>query len=402
VTPTVHVLHNVVRNYAWGSRSAIAELLGAAMPSTEPQAELWIGAHRMCSSILADGTGRALADLIDARPIDELGTRVVGEFGPRLPFLLKIIAAEQPLSVQVHPSQAAAERGFANEEAAKIPLSHFQRNYRDRYSKPELLYALTEFHVLCGFRDPHVTVDILDLLAVDLLAPVRADLRRRPDERGIRSALVRILDLSPDQVSAATAAVLEAEQGRAGGEELAGTCSTIAALSRYHRTDPGVLVSLLMNRLVLWPGQALFTPTGQLHSYLSGTGVEIMGNSDNVLRCGLTPKHVDVSELLEVACFAPSRPDLVTAVGAGPEVDFPVPDPAFRLSRIDVDGTVPLQAWDGPQILLNLGDPLDVADGHRDRTKLERGAAMWVPAGSAALQLTGSGPVFRATDGLAR
>lgn len=393
-------LGGVVRNYAWGSRTALAELLGGPVPSSLPEAELWIGAHPAGPSAFLDGTGRTLAEVIDGGPVEQLGTRLIGEFGPRLPFLLKIIAAARPLSIQVHPGATDAERGFAREEAAGVPLGDRVRSYQDRHAKPELLYALSEFRVLCGFRAPAASVDLLDGLADGLLAPCRTALRRHPGEHGVRAALQHLLNQSPSNVRGAVDELARARQQAEPGGPVARACALVAELAQYHPDDPGVLVALLMNELVLQPGQALFAPAGVVHSYISGVGVEIMRCSDNVLRCSLTSKHVDVDGVLQIADLTPGAPQLVDGVVVGAETTLPVSEPAFRLSRIDVDGSVSLPSRHGPQILLNLGGPLEVATGLDTRVCVGRGAAVWVRSGASELRLTGAGPVFRATDGL--
>jgi mannose-6-phosphate isomerase len=437
VRRAVFVLDNPVRTYAWGSPTAIPKLLGVP-PSGLPQAELWMGAHPAApSQVVRGGKHESLLARIEADPVGELGEDVAAEFGPRLPFLFKLIAAEAPLSMQAHPDAAQAVEGFVEENARGIPLDAPERNYRDSSHKPELLVALGPFEALCGFRAVPETARLLDALlscaasaparspeakAVTVLRPHLAALHARPDQDGLREVVTGLLTLPAERRRGLVAAVAAAcRRCLAAGDTVpfAEELRIAVDLAEAYPGDVGVLIALLLNRVHLEAGQAIFVPPGSLHAYLRGTAVEIMANSDNVLRGGLTPKHVDVPELLrvlDVVAGPVTRPKPRPSGGAGRAAggagrtarrDGPVEEvyPAsvreFRLSRLRLDGSGTLRlAAGGPQILLVVDGALDVAArGGGEPVRLNGGGSAWVPAG-VAISVTGSGTAFRATTNL--
>lgn len=290
-------LVNTVRPYAWGSTTAIPELLGTA-PTGEPQAELWMGAHPGAPSRTERG---ALNELIAADPVRELGEQAVEKFGPRLPFLLKLLAAGAPLSLQVHPDLEQAKAGYAAEEAAGIPVDAPHRMYKDANHKPELICALTPFDGLCGFRAPVEAADLIAALGVDSLKPYVDLLHAHPEEAALREVLTALLTADREEMAHTVA------QAAAAADRLGGDHAPFAGLAHHYPGDPGVIAAMLLNRVRLQPGEALYLGAGVPHAYLDGLGVEIMANSDNVLRCGLTPKHVDVPELLRIVRFEPNE-----------------------------------------------------------------------------------------------
>lgn len=315
-------LRNPIRRYAWGSRSVLAGLQGRPVPSAEPEAELWIGAHPADPSV-RERDGTPLTDVIAKAPAEVLGPAVVDRFGPRLPYLLKVLAAAAPLSLQAHPDAGQAAAGYAAEEAAGVPRDAPRRRYVDPYHKPELLVAVSRFRALCGFREPAGSAALLAGLGVPGLAPVVAALRD-----GELATAVRWLLAYPEP-AALLAAVLAADPPPLVGE-----------LAAAYPGDVGVLVALLLNQVTLEPGEAIFMPAGNLHSYLQGTGVELMAASDNVLRGGLTPKHVDVPELLRVLRFEPLADPVLRPVPVAPGVvTWPVPVPDFGLHRVRLPAT---------------------------------------------------------------
>ncbi|MEU6232199.1 mannose-6-phosphate isomerase, class I, partial [Kitasatospora sp. NPDC047058] len=312
-----------------------------------------------------------LDGLIAADPEGLLGAATVRRFGPQLPFLFKVLAADRALSIQVHPTRAQAEAGYAAEEARGIPLDAPHRTYRDRGHKPELLCALGDFEALCGFRPVAGTAALLDGLAVPLLAPWARALRHRPAEEVLPALLRHMLaDVRPGPAD--LAAVAEALRRAASADgPFTAACVAYARIARDYPGDPGLVAALLLNHVRLRPGQALALDAGVPHAYLHGTGVELMANSDNVLRGGLTAKHLDVDGLLAVTSFRTGEPGVLTpgrAPGADPaEEHFPSPAAEFRLSRLRPTATpVRIDRPDAPQILLctaghaGLGTP----DGH--------------------------------------
>ncbi|WP_329457573.1 mannose-6-phosphate isomerase, class I [Streptomyces sp. NBC_01497] len=387
-------LSNPVRPYAWGSTTAIPELLGIE-PTGEPQAELWMGAHPGDPSRVVrtaeDGTSRerALSDVIAADPEAELGAAAVAKFGPRLPFLLKVLAAGSPLSLQVHPDLAQAREGYADEERRGVPIDAPQRNYKDANHKPELICALTPFEGLCGFRAAAEAAATLEALNVDSLKPYVDLLRARPEEAALREVLTAVLSGDPAEMAATVT------EAAAAAERLGGPHATYASIARHFPGDPGVLAAMLLNSVTLRPGEAMFLGAGVPHAYLSGLGVEIMANSDNVLRCGLTPKYIDVPELLRVVRFVPADPGVLRPEpdADGAEV-YATPIDEFRLSRHVLTGDGgprDLTAPSAPQILLcTSGAP------RANDLDLKPGDSVFVPAGEKT-ELSGTGTVFRAT-----
>ncbi|MGH3379926.1 MAG: mannose-6-phosphate isomerase, class I, partial [Actinoallomurus sp.] len=330
---------------------------------------LWIGAHPAAPSRLRSGT--PLGEAITADPEATLGPASVAAFGPRLPFLLKVLAVAEPLSLQVHPDRDQAERGFAAERAREGDPA---RNYKDDWPKPEILCALTDFHALCGWRDPRESAE--SLAAIPALRPV-VDLLRAGDLRG---AVEMILTWpSPKDVVA----------------EVLGSPEPYASLAVKYPGDMGVIVAMLLNEVRLLPGQALYVPPRRPHAYLSGTGVELMAGSDNVLRAGLTPKHMDVPELLSVVSFEPGEPDVIEPAEERPgEETYPAPAPEFRLSRLDAARHPVLRAA-GPQLLLCAEGDVRV-NRDTEAFDLRRGDAVFVEHDGGPIHVEGTGTLFRA------
>jgi mannose-6-phosphate isomerase len=372
-------LTNPIQEYAWGSYTVLAELLGQPVPSDKPQAELWIGAHPSAPSRLADDT--TLADRIAEDPSGTLGDQVVAAYGRRLPFLLKVLAVDQPLSLQVHPDRAQAERGFADEERRGTPVGDPARNYKDSWPKPEILCALTDFEALCGFADPNESAALLGGLGIEDLRTVVATLAAGD----LKAAIASLLGWPEDERAELVARVAAAVTDR----------PWLAEMVRLYPGDMGVVVALLMNHVRLAPGQALYAEPGVAHCYLGGAGVELMANSDNVLRLGLTVKHVAVDELLSIASFAPRSPGVTESLETGVEEHlYPTPAPEFRLSRIDVAGPVGLSGG-GPELLLCMDGKVRLSG----ELTLHRGEAAFVAAADPPVTLDGSGTVYRATVG---
>ncbi|GAA1834543.1 mannose-6-phosphate isomerase, class I [Microlunatus capsulatus] len=392
------LLTGVRQPYAWGSRTFIPALLGEE-PTGEPQAELWLGAHTSAPSTLGD---RPLTDVIAADPAGMVGAAVVRDFGDGLPFLLKVLAADKPLSLQAHPTRAQAEEGYAREEEAGVALDASDRLYKDTWPKPEMLCALQDSEALCGFRDPDATHALFAQLgvpaALELVAPL-AEESTPPDER-LAAVFARLLRLSGDERDvvgqvAAAAAALDAPD-----DEVALFARTAQELAAHNPGDPGVLAGLLMNRVSLTPHQAVFLPAGNLHAYLHGGGVEIMANSDNVMRGGLTPKHVDVDELLAILDFTPGFPGYVEPVEEAPGCwRYPTPAPEFALWRLEPRETVVEVPGTGAARVLLVTEGEVVVEGASDDLRLGRGQSAFARAGEE-LVVSGTGTVFLAGPGV--
>ncbi|MBB6551630.1 mannose-6-phosphate isomerase, class I [Nonomuraea rubra] len=391
-------LVTAIRPYAWGSPAAFPELFGT--PATgEPQAELWAGAHPGAPSTV---DGVPLGELIARDPAGMLGEPVVRAFGPVLPYLLKVLAVERPLSLQVHPTMAQARAGYAREQAAGPPVGDAARTYRDPFHKPEMVCALTGFHGLCGFRAPGDAAAVLEALGVapgpdgersDAAAQVRDWIA------ALRAVFQQMLDPGNPAVLAARAAI---ERALIDGPMAAGF-DVYADLARACPGDPGVTAALLLNHVRLAPGQAVFLGAGVPHAYLGGVTVEIMANSDNVLRCGLTGKHVDVPELMRVVTFEPSPPHFVPAEPASPAASgrqiYRPPVEEFGLVHHALTGQEPHRLPGGvPQIVLCVEG--EVAIEAARAVRLGAGQAAFVPASLTGARLTGRGTVYRAVPGL--
>ena len=394
------LLDNPIQNYAWGSRTSLASLLGRP-PSARPEAELWIGAHPKAPSALRDG--RSLLELIRSDPSGTLGPVVLGRFGAELPFLLKVLAVEAPLSLQAHPNLEQARTGFEREQAAGIALDAFERTYKDRNHKPELLCALTRFEALSGFRAPDASATLLESLGLGELELV-AKLRSRTPEP-LRLAFSGLMTLAAAPRAELTQRVLErCERARAEPGPFRGSIGWAARLGQAYPGDIGAVASLLLQHVTLEPLQAVYLEAGRLHAYLEGTGVEIMANSDNVLRGGLTPKHVDLPELLRVLCFdSPAILPTPTRQVSPAELAYETPAPEFRLSCIELGEASAFRGeLRGPELLLCVAGEVMVAAPSgtpQGPQRLQQGQACFLPAQLGSYELAGKGRVFRAAVG---
>lgn len=382
---------NTPRDYAWGSRTAIAELLGTA-PSGGPEAELWLGAHDGSPSrILEPAAVGGAADLAEwirrdpAGPLDGLD---------RLPFLMKVLAAGRPLSLQAHPTREQAREGFARENALGIPLDAPNRSYRDEFAKPEIIVAVSEtFEALCGFRPRAEAAEALNAVGLTELAGRLDDL---PELfawllRGGREVEALLAGLE-SRVGAGAGA--SDAPTHAGSEIARLAVETVQRLAEHSPGDPGIVCALLLNRVTLRRGEALQLPAGNIHAYLEGVGIEVMTASDNVLRGGLTEKHVDVAELLRVLDFTSGPPPWLEAQHPSTGVELYRPASAeFALARITGDAELPLT---GPAIALCLAGSLRLA-GQESEVTLARGESVFVTPHEQHLSVNGEGELFLAT-----
>ena len=405
----MQLIRGAIRTYAWGSRTAIAEFTGRPAPTAHPEAELWLGAHPGDPARLEGPDGEtSLLDAIAADPEGELGPAVRKRFGAVLPFLVKVLAADEPLSLQAHPSAQQAVEGFEREDRSGVPVNSPVRNYRDRNHKPEILVALTEFDALAGFRPAARSVALMKALAVPGLDPYIALLTDQSDAAGLRALFTTWITAPQPDIDALIPAVLEGAVGyiRSGAKEFVTEARTVLELGERYPGDAGVLAALLLNRISLAPGEGIFLPAGNLHSYLHGVGMEVMANSDNVLRGGLTPKHVDVPELLRVLGFDPVPDVRVGTRREGIEVIYETPMAEFATSMLTLDEDhlghevdAPSR-HDGPQILVCTEGSV-IARAKSDELRIDRGQAAWVAADDGPIRLEASVPsrLFRATVG---
>jgi mannose-6-phosphate isomerase len=391
-------LDNPVRRYAWGSASDIPEFAGLPADGG-PQAELWMGAHPDDPSVVRrNGVARSLAEVIADNPDAELGPGVARRFGTRLPFLMKVLAAARPLSLQVHPDKAYAAAAYAAQLRAGVP----DGDYTDDNHKPELICALRDgFEALCGFRPVADTLALLDELAVPQLTDYATLLTGQPAPGGLRTLVTAILTEQRDHSPAIAAIAAAGARLAAGGGRRAAAGAAYARLAAAYPADPGVLVALLLNHAVLGQGEALFVAAGVPHCYLAGLGAEVMASSDNVLRAGLTSKRVNVPELLRILDFEPAPLRVLRPEPDGDADSYPVPVPDFRLARLvlseDARKVSPPDA--GPAIVVCIAGEavLHAPDG--GELRLGRGESAYLGASCAGVTATGPGTILRATAG---
>lgn len=387
----MELLEGSLRTYPWGSRTLIAELRGEQSPSTRPEAEIWFGAHPAAPSTV---DGRNLNELIAANPEAALGARVAAEFDGELPFLLKILAAGAPLSLQAHPSLEQAREGFARENEAGINIDASNRNYRDPNHKPELIVALSEFTAMAGFRPLARTFTVFDALDCDLIDRYRSMLTIDHEEESLRALFTTWITIPVGKRHELIDALVDSAkvylEKSDRDEEIAFVLSNVIELNEQYPGDVGVLGALLLNFYKLMPGDALYLDAANLHAYISGLGVEIMANSDNVLRGGLTSKYVDVPELVRVLDFnslANARVKTTTDGAEGTMTHYPVPVREFELDRVSVDGTTSA-VHDGPMIILCTSGKVELTAGEK-ALDLSAGHAVWVPASDPEISISG-------------
>jgi mannose-6-phosphate isomerase len=377
--PRAVPLTSPVRHYPWGSRTVLPGMLGEATPTTDPWAEIWIGAHPMDPSRLPDG--RSLADL-----------------EPGLPFLVKLLAAAEPLSIQAHPNLEQARAGYAQEQARGIPLAAGERSYKDMNHKPELFLAFERTHALCGFRPPSAIVATADRLGsarfAELVAPAGSELA---PEQGLRVVFQALMRMRGGQLAALVAEVVQAS-GRMladPDQALRASAGWVLRLAEKYPADAGVLAAVLLDLVVLEPGDAVFVDAGVLHAYLDGAGVEVQASSDNVLRGGLTAKHIDAAELLSIVRYEVGSGHLVRPRELGPGLDsYPVPVTDFAVWRARPAATAVLVPAVGPRIAVCVAGRVEVCG-----TSLTPGRAAYVPASVDEVVISGAGTCFVAAPG---
>ena len=394
----IALLKNTIQPYPWGSTTSISELLGVPNPGGKPQAELWMGAHPLAPSQARVGDAWVPLDvLIERDPEAMLGPKVAAGFNRRLPFLFKVLAAAAPLSIQAHPNREQAREGFERENRQGLPLNAPRRNYRDPNPKPECICALTPFWVMCGFRPPAAILAGLRSLSPRALYAEIGDFAAQCDATGLRRLFAALLALNSDR---RRQAVDEALSHAARWTDDARVW--IAPLARHYPSDIGVLSPALMNVIRLQPGQALFLAAGVLHSYLEGTGIEIMANSDNVVRGGLTPKPVDILELMKLLNFDRQEIQVVRGDSISPtEKIYRTPAREFSLSLIELRGAQAFQsgAARNVEILLCIYGNAQIRDAASGKNVLElpQGSSALVPACAPVYCITGPARIYKAT-----
>jgi len=395
---TIKLLKNTVQNYAWGSPTAIPELLGEQNPSHEPRAELWMGAHPKAPSFVNyDGQWLSLTELIAKYPQEILGNDVALAFNNKLPYLFKVLAAAKPLSIQAHPSLNQAKEGFEREIDRGIAIDAPNRNFKDDNHKPECICALSPFWAMYGFRN---IPDILALMGRNCPVGLAGELdllKKQPYPRGLKRFFTDLMTMdSQRQKRVVDEAIQNAHQYS--DEDVAFHWMT--RLSNEYPTDSGILAPLLLNLIELKPGEALFLPAGELHAYLEGVGMELMANSDNVLRGGLTPKHIDAPELLKMLNFKPRPVTILEAVKKNKnERVYPSEADEFVLSVVSVSAGGPYQSSESRSVEIMLcteGTAYIKDKGTQEIINIKKGDSAIIPAAVIGYSITGDALIYKA------
>ncbi|EHK9004213.1 mannose-6-phosphate isomerase, class I [Vibrio vulnificus] len=394
-------LDNPVKNYEWGSKTAIQSLFGIDNPNGEPQAEIWMGAHpNGCSTVYIDGESVLLSKLIQSNQEGILSKATAEQFG-ELPYLFKVLAAGQALSIQVHPSKDEAEVGFAREEVQGIDRSAAQRNYRDPNHKPELVYALTPYQAMNGFRAfDDVLARFTHMVGAVHMPTVQALLevfKANNTSYGLKAFFTGLLSLQGDDKLQSLAALLEYVKLHQKQDLEDDLCGLVLELAQSYPSDIGLFAPFMLNVLTLKPGQAMYLDARTPHAYLKGAGLEIMANSDNVLRAGLTPKHIDVDELAKCTLFE-EKP--VESLLCQPETDgyyhhYPVSVPDFNFDCfMQADDTeVQLRS---AEILFAIDCDATLSHKSGEKITITKGESVFIPAYAQEYTLSSKGRVARA------
>ena len=390
----LYALQNSIKNYEWGSHNMLSNVLGFENPKNETQAELWMGVHERGMSMAQDGKGAVPLDqLIRRDPVAMLGEKAAKDFG-NLPFLFKVLAAEKALSIQAHPNKSQAEEGFARENKQGIPIAAAHRNYRDSNHKPEVTCALSEeFWAMCGFRPVAEIANEFKKLNNSFFNQILDAMQKHDDEsaqlKEFFTGAMQLREGKMEHIIEDTVHYAQHQQGV--------RYEWIQKFYEMYGTDAGVLSPLYLNIFCLKKGQAVYLPAGELHAYLHGMAVELMANSDNVLRGGLTPKHVDVEELTHVLTFKSSKPNILEA--QGPDGAYKTPSSEFEMHRVEL----------GPDYMINGGNPAQIILCTQGRITLEtiagnpndsqriviqRGESVFMPYHAGGYMASGRGELF--------
>ncbi|WP_044365126.1 mannose-6-phosphate isomerase, class I [Vibrio fluvialis] len=389
-------MDNKIQNYDWGSRTAIHDLFGFANEAQQPQAEVWMGTHpNGCSIVKQGSTNVSLSELIKQDPPAFLSQSTSKAFGD-LPFLFKILAADKALSIQVHPNKQDAELGYAKEQELGVPLSAFNRNYKDANHKPELVYALTEYQAMNGFRPFDEIITEFRLCNIPEVNGYLEQFERNPNQDGLCHFFVEILSMKEARKLNAVDHLLS----YAAMNQARPVYALILDLAEQYPNDVGLFAPLLLNVITLKPGEAMFLCARTPHAYIKGTGLEIMANSDNVLRAGLTPKHMDVEELVKCTDFIPKPINtlLTQAEINGSEHHFPVSVQDFQFSVFQAPKEQRVEMTSA-EILMPIDADVALLAQSGETLVLGKGQSAFIPAYVGNYTISCEGRVARAFNG---
>ena len=395
MTKALLKLDNVIQNYIWGSKTAIGELFGIANPTDQPQAEIWMGAHPNGCSRVAE-TGMLLSDLIAQDPDGVLGDYTVERFG-ELPYLFKVLSAEKPLSVQVHPCKAKAIEGFARENAQGIELGAGNRNYKDPNHKPELVYALTFYKAMNGFRPVADIVSLFNQAGVETLRTEIDALHANPSSEALSAFFTVVMNLSGERKQQAIAELLATVNRAAKTARAREAFELIKEFSQEYADDIGLFSPLLLNVIELEPGEAMFLHAETPHAYVKGTGLEIMANSDNVLRAGLTPKYMDVAELIDNTLFHSIAPDDIKLAPyqSDNKLSYPIPVDDFGFDIMAASAQSKSQYVRGAEIVMCIDGDVVLQSGDEE-VRLIAGESAFICHHAKVYHYQGEGTLARA------
>lgn len=395
----IGILKNAVMDYPWGSTSFIRELVGDRCSGDTPQAELWMGAHpKAPSELFWNGRWQSLLELIRKHPEAILGKAAAERFSNQMPFLFKVLAASKPLSLQAHPGRVKAREGYAREIKRGIPPDARKRNYKDENHKPELFCALTEFWALKGFRKADEIFLSLDRIGSTSLEHEWMRLQAQKNEEGSRRLFQSLIKMDLQKQQRIVDEVIACIQGQPGTDPV---FEWVLKLHQAFPKDIGVLLAVFLNHVRLEPGEAVFIMPGELHAYLDGAGVELMANSDNVLRGGLTTKYVDVDDLLATLDFTYGKPEILSPIRNGtPESIYPTPVEEFLLSEIVCSESLSFlspQSRNVEVIICAKGQAriTDLVKG--EAFTVNRGTTVLIPASVRQYRLEGAAKLYKAT-----
>ncbi|MGF1703441.1 mannose-6-phosphate isomerase, class I [Photobacterium makurazakiensis] len=391
--PHFYQMNNVIQDYAWGSKTSISSLFGIKNPESKPQAEIWMGAHQNgCSKITVADKPILLSEFIYRHKTALIGEKADKLFGD-LPYLFKVLAADKALSIQVHPSKEQARVGFAYEEAMGIPQSDSHRNYKDPNHKPELIYALTTYQAMNGFREYDEIVGLFSAIEIEEISALVNLLQANQNQTGLKRFFEAILSLNGTiKTTIVTKLTDYAEKHRDDA-----LFSLILELAEQYPGDIGLFSPLMLNTITLEQGEAMYLHACTPHAYIKGTGLEIMANSDNVLRAGLTPKHMDVKELVDCTCFTPTSVDELRLIpNRYSNVDnYPIPVPDFKFSVYHNANKTPLKV-NSAEILLALDTPLTVTHADGETMTVNKGESIFITACTESYYANSEGAFARA------
>jgi mannose-6-phosphate isomerase len=392
ITTPFYLMDNVIQNYAWGSVDSIATLFNVPNPNNEPQAEIWMGAHfGGCSKVITKDGSKLLSELIAENKKDCLAQDTAERYG-ELPFLFKVLAAANALSIQVHPNKQEAEIGFARENDRGIPFGAAERNYKDPNHKPELVYALTTYDALNGFRAYSDIIANFTSAKISTIESLFDAFKANQSENGLQAFFIAILSLEGRDKITALDELLEYAQNNSQDRLPA----LILELSKHYPNDIGLFVPMMLHYITLQPGDAMYLDARTPHAYLKGTGLEVMASSDNVLRAGLTPKHIDIIELAKCTSFA-EKPESTLLIEAHSnkgalEYQIPVDDFKFSVYLIAEQTQVCVNS---AEIIFAIDESTTLTHDSGESITIVKGQSVFIPAATHRYTLSSKGRVAR-------